>query len=285
MISQKTRRVTLRSLLVWTLMLTGAGTAIGQETPPKIVSIEVVGNKHISTETILAAAKIKVGDPIDKEAIKEIQQRIGDTGYFGWESDGDIDKAIHITSDGSAGEARLRIAVRENPLIKKIELVNTGPLSASKLRPLLTLQPNSVLNITQIQKDALALKDAYNKQGYIAIVASADFSQDQTGLLRFSLLAVRYAEIKLTGQKRVPSRTIHNLLKLKPGDYYNINTLLEARRRLHNTGYFEEVVVTETPVSPDTRALTFSLVEEYRLPSFKATENCPFHHPLPYGIR
>jgi len=53
----------------------------------------------------------------------------------------------------------------------------------------------------------------------------------------------RIAEVKLSGTTRVPAETIHNLLKVKEDDYFNIKRLLEARRRLIKSNYFNEITI------------------------------------------
>jgi outer membrane protein assembly factor BamA len=228
-----------------------------QASPLKIASIKVIGNKGVRTKDILAMAKLKRGDSLTPEKLKEAQENIAKTGFFGFKSN-TLEEAVNISQEVKGEEVHLLIKVDENPVIKGVEIIGTGPLRPEQVVKVLTIKPSLVYNPLRFQKDALAILELYNKRGYRAYLLP-DCFPTQVNVLNIQLLVTKIAEINIRGTTHVPAETIHNLLKVKAGDYFNVKRLLEARRRLINSKYFNEVDITEKDMGPGRLGITLDL--------------------------
>jgi outer membrane protein assembly factor BamA len=229
--------------------------------PAKIVGIRVTGNKHIATDAILAAAQLKIGETVTVEKLTEAQSRIFDMGVFGYKS-ATLDESVNfVTQETRESEAHIIIKVEENPQIRKIEFIQPQPLRPDQLRKILTFKPGSVYNPKIMARDAMRLEEDYAKQGYIAAVSETTMVD---GVVRITLVVAKVAEIKIIGNKRTSTRIIMNLLRIKPGDYYNTEKRIEGLRRLHNADLVDQVNGSEAYKWPGRISINIYVVEKQR---------------------
>lgn len=236
------------------------------EPPPPVPSglvigeIVILGNKVLNSEAIIIFSGHKVGDPCNNQTLLEMQENIARTGYFGRMS-GSLDEAIRIRTEESNppdGKCKVIIEVEENPKVTATQITGSGPIKPEEIARLIT--PTPVFNEIQIQRDAIAIQEAYEKQGYIGTIAGLDI--DESGVLKIDILVARVAEIKIAGNRKTRNRVILREMETREGDYYNINTILEDRRRLTNLDLFEEVNITENNLGPGRIGLTINVPEK-----------------------
>ena len=99
------------ALLVLALALASVAPA-NSATGPKIVSVDITGNLHVPTATIMAVVQARPGEPYDPKIVQDDLARINALGYFA-----DIaPPLVRARPDGIA----ITYRVVENPVITKI---------------------------------------------------------------------------------------------------------------------------------------------------------------------
>jgi outer membrane protein insertion porin family len=230
-----------------------AGLTIGE--------IIITGNKVLNSEAIIIFSGHKVGDPCNNQVLAEMQENILKTGYFGLLHSNTADEAVNIRTEENNppdGKCKVIIAVDENPKIVSTQIEGSGPIKPEEIQKLITQTP--VYNPGQFARDAITIQEAYEKQGYAAVIS--DVNPDEQGVLKIGIVVARVAEIKVAGNRKTKKKVILREMQTKEGDYFNVNTLLEDRRRLTNLDLFEEVGIAESNLGPGRIGLTINVPEK-----------------------
>lgn len=197
----------------------------------KIVSIEVKGNVHISSEAVLSAAtRTKIGAPISQQSLAEDERDILRLGFF---------HEVHALTEPVADGVKVIFAVVEHPKITEIKFSGNSKIPESELRKLLTLKPGDVFNERVFQNDASAIQKHYAQAGYTLARVTQDSQITPEGVLTFVIAEAWVEAIKVVGNQKTKTRVILREMDTKPGDVYNHPRFLEDLRRLYNLDFFE----------------------------------------------
>lgn len=143
----------------------------------KITSVEVKGNKRIEKDAVLAKIQAKAGAGFDRPTVKADIEALFKMGYFD-------DIAFQGESDG-AGGVKLIVALRERPVISKLEFDGNERISTSDLKDVVKVKEWSILDINRVREDVGLIQKHYEDKGfYLAKV-------------RYALERVKEDEIKL----------------------------------------------------------------------------------------
>ncbi|MGM9992350.1 MAG: BamA/TamA family outer membrane protein [Candidatus Bruticola sp.] len=223
---------------------------------PKVVSIEVEGNKTVSSEEILQIISTRIGDPLLEPRIRRDMQAIYDSGYYT-----DVRLDTRYTSDG----VRVIFRVLENPVVDEIAIEGNSVVPSEKLRSLMQLETGKVLNTRTLQNDLQSINKYYNEDlGYTispSHVTKLDFN---SGKLTFTLVdGIVVKEVKVEGVTVFPQDQIASMITLKPGDLFNRNTLRDDTEKI-SALYDEKQYILDTikpSVDVETGVVTVSVVE------------------------
>ena len=125
-----------------------------------VLSIEVKGNKTISTNTIISKMKTRSGSPYLENVISDDLKRLYLTGFF---SDIKIDKVKY--RDG----VKVIVTVVEKPVIEKISFEGMRRLhyiKDEKLKESLKSKEGQVLDRAILKEDVQTMRDLYQKKGF-----------------------------------------------------------------------------------------------------------------------
>ena len=209
------RCVAILSLLV-TIDLC-VGPAIGASAAPKIVSVDVTGNLHVPTQTIMGVIAARPGQPYDPKVVQEDLARINALGYF-------ADIAPPLVRQRPGGIA-ITYRVVENPVITKIVFTGNEKVPGDTLLALMDLSVGQVFNTNTFRQDVLKINNYYERIGYGGQVPThvKDINLDsQTGALTLVIqegLIVKH--IIIGGDPLLPPPFILPHLTLKPGSVYS----------------------------------------------------------------
>ncbi|MDD4909010.1 MAG: POTRA domain-containing protein, partial [Candidatus Omnitrophica bacterium] len=136
--------------------------AAGVEDQPagKIVQlIDVVGNKSISSNTIISKIKTRIGSPYSENIGSDDIKRLYLLGYF---SDIKIDKQDY--KDG----LKIIITVVERPIIDKISFESMKHIytNEKKLKDSLKSKEKQYLDYPSLKEDTGTIKKMYEKKGF-----------------------------------------------------------------------------------------------------------------------
>lgn len=223
---------------------------------PKVVSIEVEGNKTVSSEEVLQIISTRIGDPLLEPRIRRDMQAIYDSGYYT-----DVRLDTRYTSDG----VRVIFRVLENPVVEEIILEGNNVASTEKLRSLMQLETGKVLNTRVLQNDLQSINKYYNEDlGYTispSHVTKLDFNGGKLTLTLADGIIVK--EVKVEGVTVFPHDQIASMITLKPGDLFNRNTLRTDTEKI-SALYDEKQYILDTikpSVDVETGVVTVNVVE------------------------
>ena len=203
---------------------------------PIIKAIDVEGNVSVVKERILSVIKSKVGEPIDKEKLKEDLKRIYDLGFF---------KSVSIKVRPCEDGVKVIFVVEEFEPIKEIKIEGNTVVSTDKIRKVMFLAEGMRFNSVFFKHDIERIIDLYRREGYGLIrIMDAGF---RDGVLFLKILEPRVKQIIIQGNKRTKDYVIRRYILLKPGEVLNTKKLRLSLRRLEALDYFENVEAYPEP--------------------------------------
>jgi outer membrane protein insertion porin family len=223
---------------------------------PKIVSVDVTGNLHVPTATIMAVVAARPGQPYNPKVVQDDLVRINALGYF-------ADIAPPLVRARPNGIA-ITYRVVENPVITQILFTGNQKVPGDTLQALMDLSVGQVFNTNTFRQDVLKINNYYERIGFGGQVPTHVKDVNfQNGVLTLTIqegLIVK--NIEIGGDPLLPPPYILSNLTLKPGsiysdavrdaDYKALQKLYENRFHLE-LGNFEGGIV---PSSIDLKAGT-----------------------------
>lgn len=236
------------------VMLTGIVPANAADLTGKTVTaVAVTGNAQIAADTILAAAKIKPGDKLAADKVKEDMQSIYELGYF-------YDVVANFTEVPEG--VKVVYTVMENPVLKDIVIKGNTKVSTDKLMSMLSVKKGSTLNSKALNENARAIEQYYNDQGYI-LARVSDVAMSPTGDLTLTINEGTLEGIEIKGNDKTKKYVITREMKLKTGEAFNVKDARRSMQKVYNLGYFEDVNMKLNPgKEPNSVVLQTDVVEQ-----------------------
>ncbi len=206
---------------------------------PIVTAIDVVGNKDITKQYILSVVKLKVGEPLNEERLKESVKAIYNLGFF---------QTVDVDVEPYENGVKVIFTVVENPKVKEIKFKGNTVFTSKELRSVCFTSPGNVFNKEIFKRDLQRIREKYEKAGYV-LVKITDVSIHD-GVITVTILEPRVGEIIIQGNKKTKEKIIRRYLILKEGDIFNSKKLKMTLRKLYMLGYFEDVSVGFEP-TPD----------------------------------
>lgn len=204
----------LALVVAFSLVLpTSARSAAG----PEIVSVDVTGNLHVPTATIMQVIQARPGEQYNPQIVQGDLQRISALGYFA-----DVaPPLVRARPDGIA----ITYRVIEYPVITKIAFTGNKAVPTDTLLALMDLSVGQVFNSNTFRSDTLKINNYYERIGFGGQVPShiADVNFDtKTGVLALTIIeGLTVRNIIIGGDPVLPPGLIVKQLAVKPGDVYS----------------------------------------------------------------
>ena len=236
-------------------------TPVAQPAPvsgPVIGEIIVVGNKTLSSTAIILYSGHKVGDPCNNRVTEEMKENLLKTDNFGLRHPDKPELWVQVSSEQAAGsdKCKVTITVDENDKVTDSTITGSGPIKIEDIKAV--IQIGSVFNQGDILKSAQAIRDLYNKKGYLVSFGNdLGPDPDHAGVLLIPINVVRVSSITFAKKHKTKDYVIRREMKTKVGDYYNKNTLQNDLRRLYNLDLFENI---EPAINIGAAANTYDIV-------------------------
>lgn len=236
------------------VMLTGIAPANAADLTGKTVTaVAVTGNAQIAESVVLAAAKIKPGDKLAADKVKEDMQSIYELGYF-------FDVVANFTEVPEG--VKVVYTVMENPVLKDIVIKGNTKVSTDKLMSMLAVTKGKTLNSKTLNENVRAMEQYYHDQGYI-LARVSDVAMSPTGDLTLSINEGTLEGIEVKGNEKTKKYVITRELKVKTGEAFNVKDARRSMQKVYNLGYFEDVNMKLNPgVEPNSVVLQTEVVEQ-----------------------
>lgn len=234
-------------------------------TTPTIVSVDISGNVHVPTATIMNVIAAKPGQPYDPKVVQADLQRIFALGYF-------ADQAAPLVRQRPNGIA-ITYRVIENPVITKIVFQGNNHVPADTLLALMDTSVGQVLNTNTLRQDFLKVNSYYDRIGYAGQLPShvTNLNIDaQTGAVTLDIKeGLTITAVKIGGDPVLPASVILPVLSVKPGveysdalrdkDYQTLQTLYLDKFNLILGGFEGGIDATTVDPKAGTAAVTYDI--------------------------
>jgi outer membrane protein insertion porin family len=218
-----------------------------------VTSVIVTGNTAISESTIMGAVKVKVGDVVAADKIKQDMQAIYELGTFF-----DVVSNFNEVPEG----VQVVYTVMENPVLQDIVIKGNTKVTTDKLSSMLTVTKGSILNSKTLNENVRNIEQYYHDQGFILTKVS-DVSMGAGGVLILTLNEGMLEGIEVKGNEKTKSYVITREMKLKPNQPFNVKDAKRSMQKVYNLGYFEDVNMKLNPgKEPNAIVLETSVVEQ-----------------------
>jgi len=206
-----------------------------QQEEAKVTSVEVEGNKIVSTATILTKIKTRPGDRVSQQTVDEDIKRLYGTGFF---------------TDASAelrpyqGGQMVRFRVQERPLVSGIVITGQRHFRETKLREELKTKEQELLDRRELKQDVDRIKQLYRTKGFYLVDVTTDVKVEESTNKATIFLNItegkklRVRRIVFEGNEHLSSRRLRKAIATKqswsfitPG-YYRPEVLKEDEERI-----------------------------------------------------
>ncbi len=171
-----TLRVSSRlQVVLWVVLLCACLPLSSGFAAERIVTIEVVGTRTVSPETITAQLPFRLGDAYEASKADAAIRTLFATGLF---SD------VRIKQQSG----RVIVAVVENPIIGRVSIEGTAAIEKSRLEPLLTLKPKSRWTSSKAHSDAVRLREYYRSQGRMTTTVETKLDKKGDGQVELTFV-------------------------------------------------------------------------------------------------
>jgi len=123
----------------------------------RISRLEIIGNKSVDKEAILAVMHTKEGEIFDPKIIRKDIKSIFKMGFF---------RDIRVEVEDSLEGEIVKFIVSEKPVIKQIIIKGNKAIKDSDIREVIALKVNSIFKQHLVTKSVEQIKALYQKEGY-----------------------------------------------------------------------------------------------------------------------
>jgi outer membrane protein insertion porin family len=186
------------------------------------------------------------------EDVDRIVQFYNDNGYLQARVE-----SHEVEVDRAKAEATIRIVVVEGPQFRTgaIDITGNNVLPADDVRRQILLKSGEVFSRSGLRDSVRRIVDLYGSIGRAAAEATPNVVQDLNAQLVNVTFEINEGpetfveRINITGNTRSQEKILRRELPLVEGDLFTTPKLAQARQRLVNLGYFEQVRATTSPGS------------------------------------
>jgi outer membrane protein insertion porin family len=218
-----------------------------------VTSITVTGNHTVPESTIMGAVKMKPGEALTADKVKQDMQAIYELGTFF-----DVVSNFNEVPEG----VQVVYTVMENPVLQDIIIKGNTKVSSDKLNSMLTVKKGSILNSKALNDNVRAIEQYYHDQGYILTKVS-DVAMGDGGVLTIAINEGILEGIEVKGNEKTKTNVITREMKLKPNQPFNVKDAKRSMQKVYNLGYFEDVNMKLNPgKEPNAIVLETTVVEQ-----------------------
>lgn len=218
-------------------------------------TIQVQGNKSVSTEDILKAANLPATGSVSEAQIDRAVQRIKSMGVF---------QSVTTSWQGKRSGARtLTVTTVENPKIGKVRIEGAKTVTPDILLAAVKSKSGEIFNRNLLRSDIDAIRIELRKRGYLysSVYDTSAVVKDGDDLV-FSISEGNIEDITISGNVRTQPYVILREMNLRAGDPIVQDTLMADLRRIYNTNFFDDVHPEFLPgSSPRSQRLQLAVTE------------------------
>lgn len=174
-----------------------------------IADISVGGNERIDSGAIMRQVKNRTGDRYDPASLASDLKSIFKMGYFD-------DISIDV-NDSPRGKSVV-FAVKEKPVIGRIELEGTSELKEDAVKEVITITPNTIVNPQKVRETAANIRALYKSKGFYSTEVTTQLSHPKEGMVNISFVIeegskVYIKEISFVGNQAFQDKELRKIIE------------------------------------------------------------------------
>ncbi len=246
---------------------------------PSLHSYEIKGNKKIKLKKIKEKITLVEGMIISPAEAKKISEKIYDL----YKEDGYLQAKItpvfkYLNSDSSLVDLIFKIDEGQKVKIRKIFFHNNIHISSKKLRKQMKTKAKSLFRSgefkeEQYEEDKDKIIRYYKKEGYkdaYIVKDSFEYSENLKDLYIHIFVeeGIRYkiGTVTFEGNTKFEDKVLYHVIKLKTGDWYNIEKYEKSLEELANIyreeGYLYVDIVDQVVSDSNILNISFKIIEK-----------------------
>ncbi len=204
-------------VLFWALLASPAAAQAPGSTPQDeaeaargltINEIDVVGNRRISKDDVLAYLHEKIGEKFAPEVLAQDVRELWASGFFD-----DIEVDVSRADTG----ARLRFIVREKPSVSKVEYEGNSEIEAEDLDEAIEIKPDTILSQAAIGRSIQKIRDMYAEKGYFLAEAESVVTSEKNNQVSVKFKITEHSQVSVRritfiGNENIPEDELRGVM-------------------------------------------------------------------------
>jgi len=191
----------------------------------KVVTVDVRGNRIVSTNTILSKIQTKQGLSLRQKTVNEDIKRLYATGFFD-----DVKLEVEDLPEGY----KLIVEVDEKPIVKQITFEGAAAFKEEKLRKTLGVIEGQILDRKAVKKGEEEIRKLYANKGFrfvdLQVAVNVDPSTKEA-VISFKVFEgkkFKITKISFEGNKAFKAKQLQKLMKTKERIWFLFGTFKEG---------------------------------------------------------
>ncbi len=161
-----------------------ADAARGQQ----ILEIDVVGNRRISRDDVLAYLHEKAGERFTPEVLAQDVRELWASGFFD-----DIEIDLERLDTG----LRLRFVVREKPSVAEVQFVGNDEVDTEDLEEAIEVKADTILSQPAIGRSIQKIRDMYAEKGYFLAEADSEVVSQRNNEVKVIFKVTEHTQVSV----------------------------------------------------------------------------------------
>lgn len=203
-----------------------------------IKAIKVRGNKRVSEAAILSAMRLKPGQILSLEALDYDVIRIREMGWFSY-----VRPQPNLLSDNTW---EVTIDVKEYGLVREVAVTNNTAIDSAEILKVVNFVPKPgtpeselrPFNQNDIPTVVSAIQKLYTDRRLFGQVAGIGPKEEGSTTYEIRILEKRIGNVIVEGLTNTKKRVFDQLIKSKPGQIFNADTVRADTSRVYSTQWF-----------------------------------------------
>lgn len=179
---------------------------------PKVLGLDVRGNKLTEKESILAVVGTKVGTHLSRMQLAQDVRSIWNMKKF---------RSIQVEAIETEEGVRLVYVVEEKPSIREIVVHGTKAMELDEINKVVTLKPNSILDEPEAKENEDKIRSRYQEDGFYLVKVRLEikFTKDKKAEVHYYVSEgprVKVGGVSFSGNRHFSGKHLRNNIATAP---------------------------------------------------------------------
>ena len=187
---------------------------------PIVQAIEVEGGQRIEPDVIFLRIRTREGDRVKRETIREDIRTIMETGYF---------RQVTVEALPVPGGVKIVYHIEERPTIREVRYEGVKELEEDDLIEIVTIKPNTFLNIGALKENVEKIRKLYANEGYFR--ANVEYEAEPYGNNQVNVVfkvqeneEIKVRKVTFLGNNRFSDKQLGKILQTKKKSFLSFIT-------------------------------------------------------------